>query len=167
MRLWSLALCVLALTMAHLHHFYGILPELSQLYDKPTFLGTFVGLINFAGRAIAVGLLYYFVVFFRSINFFEYNPLRYHATKSSKHGGIKVLAQYTMSPLIILLVLTHFGSGFGYFTTLEHTQWIYNSTPFVLILAVVSAFGLSIVAQALFFVTIISTYAFFERMYVE
>ncbi len=114
---------------------------------------------------MVVILVYYFAVFFRSISFFEYNPLRHHAAKTAKHGGLKVLAQYIMSPLIILLVLTHFGYGFGYFTSLENTQWIYNSIAFVFILSVASVFLLSIIAQALFFVTIVSTYAVFERMY--
>lgn len=162
-RLWALIFSASAFGIAYAHHSYGALPELVAFYDKPTLLGTFIGLINIAGRLMVVILIYYLVLFFRNVDFRQHNPLRYDY-QTMKGRGLKPLIQFYGSTVLLALLLTFIGYSFGYFTTLENTQGIYNSGAFVFLLIAPSTFFLSLISQVLFLITIQTIYITEEWM---
>jgi hypothetical protein len=162
-RLWALMLSAIALGIAYAHHYFDVFPQITPFYDKPTFLGTFVGLLNIAGRFMAVILLYYAVLFSKNVCFRRYNPLRYDY-QTMKGQGLKPLLQFYAATILLLCLLIYFGYAFAYFTTLENSRSIYNSVAFVSLLAAFSGFSLSLVSQVLFEIGVRAAYITYERM---
>jgi hypothetical protein len=164
MRVWSFILASCAFVLAYVHSYSGFMPELFVFYDKPMFLSAFNGFINIAGTIMVVLLLYYFALFFKYVNFKEYNILRY-GDKTTKGKGLKVLISIAVLPFICLLCMTYIGGSFDYFSRMSHSLYLYNNVPFVFCLYLFSVFALSICSQAFFLISLMCLYAIYERIF--